>query len=984
MIRILQFVFITILSSLTIAAMAQNSATASAATITAGTDSRNGIWTNTGFASLNDSKYASTLLSGSTNSANELDAKSWGFQSANPLLPNYIPSNAVIDGISVKVTMKKGLDGNVHTGKIRLLKAGSETGDDKAQNRWANWTTTKSSLTYGSLTDTWGTSWSAADVTNANFGVRIAPQMKGDIAVQAEVDNIEITVFFNLKKYYSKSTGDLSLTTSWGTNSDGTGLAPLTYLTPGQVFILRNRSTATLTKPLIITGANTALVVGNGSTVSFTIPKDFPYTGNMEVGTNSSVLIQSIITPTLLSAARGTTVTFENDNAQNISPISFYNLTINKHGVRTLNGSTGIENKLTINSDAVLQNNGFDVIVEGGDRALTNFGSALGAGTYAYEMENNSTDLMGKGIYDNLLINTDKRNGNATRTITLLEDTKILGNITLYTGRLKNGTKLKMEDFSKITILYGVLDAPLNASKYDVCYLLPKPVTKKMAHEMAGDPRNLIIKGTFAGIIEASKELKLSGGIHIEGSQLDVTTANYNITISGNLTGNGFINNRSNTFTFKKDNLPQVIGEGSNGYTFYNLFIDNDKNLDFKSPTTINNVFTLDHGKISTYSDAILTLGANATFLKYSDDRYINGPMAYTNASKVRRTLYFPVGKDGFYKPVSLQIAQKTTDATLYTGEFILGIPKQRVLPATEGITGFISTDRYYTVHCSNNANVDSAIITFTFDESDKITNLSNLSIVKSLDDAKWKNVKGKKQESTTVATSYLKSGSITSDPFYSFSDFRFGSNDPTINSSSSSSSSSTGTPAYNERTSTLPLKWVSVSAAQQGNSNVIKWETAEEVNVAGFVVEKSTDGRTWMSISRVAAKNAFKAIYTVTDALPETVNYYRIKQLDINGKATYSKTVQVKFNGTVIQKLSVSPNPVMGSNLSCQILDKDLLTSSEVIVKITNAAGYSVYSVKMKPEARISVSCYNLQKGYYIITVQNSNKSSYTNFYKQ
>ena len=74
--------------------------------------------------------------------------------------------------------------------------------------------------------------------------------------------------FANATDYYSKSTGNLNLTATWGTNTDGSGTAPSNFTTAGNVFYIRN---------------NAAPTIGASWTVSGRVPKLFWAMGQLLV-----------------------------------------------------------------------------------------------------------------------------------------------------------------------------------------------------------------------------------------------------------------------------------------------------------------------------------------------------------------------------------------------------------------------------------------------------------------------------------------------------------------------------------------------------------------------------------------------------------------------------------------------------------------------------------------------------------------------------
>ena len=109
-----------------------------------------------------------------------------------------------------------------------------------------------------------------------------------------------------------------------------------------------------------------------------------------------------------------------------------------------------------------------------------------------------------------------------------------------------------------------------------------------------------------------------------------------------------------------------------------------------------------------------------------------------------------------------------------------------------------------------------------------------------------------------------------------------------------------------------LPVTWVSFTAVNKSSSVQLEWKTTAEVKNKEFEVERSTDGVQFVTIGVVAASFQMLSTYTYnfTDAVMVggTV-HYRLKQIDIDGNYSYSKTVQVKCEeGSLLQVLE---NPV-------------------------------------------------------------------------
>ena len=111
-----------------------------------------------------------------------------------------------------------------------------------------------------------------------------------------------------------------------------------------------------------------------------------------------------------------------------------------------------------------------------------------------------------------------------------------------------------------------------------------------------------------------------------------------------------------------------------------------------------------------------------------------------------------------------------------------------------------------------------------------------------------------------------------------------------------------------------LPVQWGTVTALRQADGVEINWMTYNEVNTASFQVERSLDGAQWQSVGHLvrAANTPGDHFYKLTDAsVSAAKTFYRIKQVDLNGKYSYSKVVSVGALSTAVQ-VSLYPNPVI------------------------------------------------------------------------
>ncbi len=167
--------------------------------------------------------------------------------------------------------------------------------------------------------------------------------------------------------------------------------------------------------------------------------------------------------------------------------------------------------------------------------------------------------------------------------------------------------------------------------------------------------------------------------------------------------------------------------------------------------------------------------------------------------------------------------------------------------------------------------------------------------------------------------------------------------------------------------TSALPLEWLdfqAVAGTDPGIKNVsLTWITASERDVQHFVVERSKDGKNFEKIGiPVAGKNtATKNTYQVIDPTPLwDISYYRIKEVSLSGKMSFSIIRSVLFNGFKVT-FRISPNP-KAEGIPLQI---ETNWNENFIFTLYDLSGKRVYTRPCKGSARLEDI--NLSSGFYL-----------------
>ncbi|WP_164735500.1 T9SS type A sorting domain-containing protein [Pseudoflavitalea rhizosphaerae] len=175
--------------------------------------------------------------------------------------------------------------------------------------------------------------------------------------------------------------------------------------------------------------------------------------------------------------------------------------------------------------------------------------------------------------------------------------------------------------------------------------------------------------------------------------------------------------------------------------------------------------------------------------------------------------------------------------------------------------------------------------------------------------------------------------------------------------------------------TCALPVSLTEFTATRQSAAVVLNWSTASESNNRGFSIEHSTDGSTWTSIgfqpSKAEGGNSSGTIaYSYKHNSPaNSTNFYRLKQIDFDGKWEYSPVRQIRVNG---QSILVYPNPA-----------KDIITiqglAGNETIQVFDATGRKVKQLSGMPQQQ-KISIADLREGTYhiIVVTREGNMSSH------
>jgi hypothetical protein len=170
-----------------------------------------------------------------------------------------------------------------------------------------------------------------------------------------------------------------------------------------------------------------------------------------------------------------------------------------------------------------------------------------------------------------------------------------------------------------------------------------------------------------------------------------------------------------------------------------------------------------------------------------------------------------------------------------------------------------------------------------------------------------------------------------------------------------------------------LPLDFLSFTGRLVNNQTLLEWITTREINTKDFIVERSTDGATFNPIATIPALGPTQPgsnnSYQATDSLPlPGTDYYRLKEVDQNGQATYSPIVSVRVSEGL--SCMVYPNPV-ADRVNIRI---SVISAAQATILIFDLRGQVISSQPIRlinGENQFEIDLTGKAKGMYFVKIQ-------------
>lgn len=157
----------------------------------------------------------------------------------------------------------------------------------------------------------------------------------------------------------------------------------------------------------------------------------------------------------------------------------------------------------------------------------------------------------------------------------------------------------------------------------------------------------------------------------------------------------------------------------------------------------------------------------------------------------------------------------------------------------------------------------------------------------------------------------------------------------------------------------------VQFSGQRKNNTIQLNWQTADEINMSHYTVERSIDGVVFTPLQKVAAKGEVLNSYTATDTnVPAESVYYRLQSVERNGTFNYSSIIS--FNNVNTQPFNVYPSLITGNasvRVNCPV------SSHTAFIRVIGVNGRVLQTIPVHAGvSKTSIDVTNLAKGSYFV----------------
>tara|TARA_R110001583_G_scaffold2725_21_gene19167 strand:+ start:3634 stop:5178 length:1545 start_codon:yes stop_codon:yes gene_type:complete len=192
----------------------------------------------------------------------------------------------------------------------------------------------------------------------------------------------------------------------------------------------------------------------------------------------------------------------------------------------------------------------------------------------------------------------------------------------------------------------------------------------------------------------------------------------------------------------------------------------------------------------------------------------------------------------------------------------------------------------------------------------------------------------------------------------------------------------------FNHGGSALPITLISFGAESNSNNGVtVDFSVASQVNNDKFLIEKSKDAYEWSLAGELPGEgnSNTQRDYTFIDKTPfEGISYYRLTQIDYDGKSETFYPVSVNITPNKVIGLNIIPNPAIDF-INLELVYSEGEHPVNHNIKIFNSKGECVYKMFYLGELNdFSINVSKYPSGYYLVKSKSDNLEGEGKFIKK
>ncbi|GAB3829235.1 T9SS type A sorting domain-containing protein [Hymenobacter jeollabukensis] len=175
-----------------------------------------------------------------------------------------------------------------------------------------------------------------------------------------------------------------------------------------------------------------------------------------------------------------------------------------------------------------------------------------------------------------------------------------------------------------------------------------------------------------------------------------------------------------------------------------------------------------------------------------------------------------------------------------------------------------------------------------------------------------------------------------------------------------------------------LPVTLTDFTVRAQGADALLIWHTAQEKNNDRFEVERSGTGRDFERVGTLPGRGNATTVSEYRYSDPGAARYaagtlyYRLRQVDTDGTATYSEVRAVQFDAKAMPAVvTLYPNPAAEQ----ATLDLSRLPAARYAVRILDLTGRLVQEQAVSGGSQPALSLRTLRPGAYVVQVRGAGR---------